>query len=284
MGEFVNVLLNVSPLSPLTLCYYEYIIGRGKACLARRTLSAMPKSNNTYLKKLGNFQPPKISRRRRQQNQSRPSLRALRFIFSWRFCSSNQPKSGNKLFYKNGKNGKNMEVIWMITVEEINMGTEYIMHIVSDLGRNEILELWFEGIGIQVEIKPLLNRDYISDAVGPGFVACCCNQISERSKIIRNEEFGFAPTAYITFRLFGDRSGPELTADFIIPNSIRQGVVKWLENTTGDAAFLFNYDNGIFLRKSGNLTIDPGWWLDEQLEMLTMPYSKKHYSNTFREA
>jgi hypothetical protein len=149
------------------------------------------------------------------------------------------------------------------------MATEYILHIASDLKADEILKLWFHGIGIQVEIQ---FHHKVSEVVVPGFVASCRDQIPERSKIIRNEEFGFTPTASIVFRLVGDRDDPELKGN-LIPDIIRQGMVKWLEYTTGDVAFLFNYDNGIFLRKSGELIIDQGWWLDEHLEMLTMPYT-----------
>ncbi len=81
------------------------------------------------------------------------------------------------------------------------------------------------------------------------------------------EEFGFTPTACVSFRWDKET---ELVS---VRTSLLRGCVALLEGNTDDAVLLFNGEIVILLRRNGRLVLNPleGFWTDEMLKVIPAP-------------
>jgi len=86
------------------------------------------------------------------------------------------------------------------------------------------------------------------------------------------EEFGFTPTASVTFRR--DKEADPV----MVRMSLLRGCMALLEENTEGAVLLFNGETVILLRRNGKLVLNPvdGFWTDEVIVLISAPYEFEH--------
>jgi hypothetical protein len=82
------------------------------------------------------------------------------------------------------------------------------------------------------------------------------------------EEFGFTPTASVTFRRDKDAE------PVAVRTRLLRGSLSLLEGGTNDTVLLFNGETVILLRRNGKLVLNPleGFWTEEVLAVIPTPH------------
>jgi hypothetical protein len=82
------------------------------------------------------------------------------------------------------------------------------------------------------------------------------------------EEFGFTPTASVTFQRDKDAE------PVAVRTRLLQGCIALLERGTDDTVLLFNGETVILLRRNGKFVLNPieGFWTHETLAVIPIPH------------
>ena len=138
------------------------------------------------------------------------------------------------------------------------MALEYMLRIATNLEQKTILDFFAQILELAVE------PDQLS---GSGLTVYASPE-NELGRAIINDEFHFAPTLRITFRLdkFDDTELGKI--------KLLRGTLELLRQTPSDAVLLFNNEDVVLLRAGGRLALNDrsGFWTPSHLSQVKLPY------------
>lgn len=123
-----------------------------------------------------------------------------------------------------------------------------------------------EALAIRLQRVPDYSQ-VAEDFVAPGLLVFISQPHAVKIEITE-EEFGFTPTACVSF-FVDDETEPASMRTHLL-----QGCMALLHDNTDEAVLLFNSEEVIFLRRNGKLILNPveGFWNPEVLAVIPAPY------------
>lgn len=148
------------------------------------------------------------------------------------------------------------------------MGLEYILELSTHADLQVILKQLLDDMNLQADIKQSQYNPKVLYADVAEF-RVFIGHLDEGESLYAAERFNLARmNVGITFRVIGDEE-PAF-------KRVLQGIIAWLEKTNDDVYFaLHSGDTLSLIRKSGEIIVyaDPYYWDENNLRMLTLPYS-----------
>lgn len=155
------------------------------------------------------------------------------------------------------------------------MALEYTLYIVTELKPQELVELIFESMELKYEIECSTESDIITFTTESGFLTYAKYASQFQRLLIKEELDIIEPSVHILFRLdkFQERA--------IVKKKLILFVKAILKETQGDCVFLFNHENVLLIRDSGEISINQnsGFWTSEYLELLNEPFEMKQFDS-----
>ena len=147
------------------------------------------------------------------------------------------------------------------------MALEFALYLETNNAPKRVLELLFEGIGIEAQIDLSNRHGGVSSRSGPAFMTYAYNTSIERASFLE-DELGIQPKITILFRL--DKQEPETQKKVML-----RAMIELITQLPGDAVLLFNGEVVWLLRKRGQLVLNSsiGLWTPEYLLLVSLPYT-----------
>ena len=153
---------------------------------------------------------------------------------------------------------------------ENSMALEYTLYLVTELKPKEIVEIVFKSIGLHYQIEDSTESDRVTFTTESGFILYA-KYASQLQCLLIKEELDLEPRLHLLLRLdkFENRA--------IVKKQLIFFIKSILQKTYGDCVALFNHEEVLLIRRSGEININQNssFWNSDYLELLNEPYKTK---------
>ena len=148
------------------------------------------------------------------------------------------------------------------------MSLSYTLELQKKLEPKQLLQLLIERHNLQ------WHQDTIS---GKGIWVNAYTEDDADNQSLTKEEFGFIPSTIISFRINTDDTLE------IGERTLIRAVMTLLQQVTGNAILLFNYENLVLQRINNKLIFNKDMWEEwtaNEMERVNIPYELKQLAST----
>ncbi len=150
------------------------------------------------------------------------------------------------------------------------MALEYILHLKTENSLQEVANEWFAHEDYNLEFSES-GKENVIFANYPYFqITFLKYDKNEKRPIVI---FGFTPTISVSFRLLPNGEKHELARETLA----RTGV-EWLQNTQDLLCILFNGEQGMIMRSSEGIFIDPRHFPQKKEDNLPFDYLEEVFN------